>query len=193
MSKFILPTFTGKLFNLASPIEDMICIEDIAHHLSIENRFNGATKFAYSVAYHSLLVCQFAPEKYKLEALLHDAAEAYCKDLTSPLKQLFRYKCAISPSCYYSIDNKIEELIISKFKLLTSSYEESEANVVIKQIDLKMANTEIAQLLWYFPKENWAHDYIKVGEGVYNIEIMKLQPENVEELFLKEYEKWRRD
>lgn len=188
MSNYYLSTFTGKIFDLANPTEDMICIEDIAHHLSIENRFNGATKFAYSVAYHSLLVCKFAPEEYKLEALLHDAAEAYCKDLPLPLKQLLKNGGELASYNYYAIDILICGAIRSKFNLINASL----CNITIKNIDLKMANTEIAQLLKYFPKENWAHDYIKVGEETYNVDIMKLQPENVEELFLKEYEKYRR-
>lgn len=187
MSKFYLPTYTGKVVDLANPTEDMICIEDIAHHLSIENRYNGATKFMYSVGYHSLLVCQFAPEEYKLEALLHDAAEAYCKDLPSPLKQLIRSNVQSSNN-HSAVDYRINRVIIQKFKLI----EDPNCWHAIKNIDLKLANTEIAQLLKYFPKENWAHDYLKVGEEIYNVDIMKLQPENVEQLFLKEYEKWRR-
>lgn len=67
-------------------------IEDIAHHLALLNRFHGATTRPYSVAEHSLLVCQLAAEAgytpmVQLAALLHDGHEAYTNDLASPAKQ----------------------------------------------------------------------------------------------------------
>lgn len=73
-----------------------IAIDDIAHHLAQENRFCGAARRPYSVAEHSLLVCDLvehaAPGARSptllLAALLHDAHEAYCKDLHSPMKQV---------------------------------------------------------------------------------------------------------
>ncbi|MGC6233494.1 HD family hydrolase, partial [Hafnia paralvei] len=45
-------TFSGKAFNLIEPQREQIVIEDIAHALARENRFNGHTKAAYSVAQH---------------------------------------------------------------------------------------------------------------------------------------------
>lgn len=185
MSKYILPTFTGKLFDLQNPTEDMICIEDIAHHLSIENRFNGSTRFPYSVGYHSICVANFTSEEFKLEALLHDATEAYCKDLTSPLKNLLREDDIVGSNNYYKIEHLISEKIFLKFNLNIST----ECWNAIKNIDLRMATTEVEQLLKYFPQENWCHhkDF-----SSYDIQIQKLSAENVEELFLKEYEKLRR-
>lgn len=181
MSNYIIPTFTGKLFDLLEPTEDMICIEDIAHHLSIENRFNGATKFPYSVGYHSILVCEKVVDpRAKLEALLHDAEEAYYKDWTRPLKYL------VGKDVYDKLTWKFMDYLAAKFKLnkLLGWY--------VKEIDMKMCATEIKLLLANFPEEVWTP--IDMTHEVYNgIDIMKLSAENVEALFLKEYEKWRRD
>lgn len=187
MSKYIIPTFTGKLFDLLEPTEDMIDIRDIAHHLSIENRFNGATKFPYSVGYHSILVCQNCPEEFKLEGLLHDAAEAYCKDLTSPLKNLLKHHPQFGSQNYVSINGWIDDAICSKFNLMFTF----ECINKVKEVDLKMASTEVEQLLKWFPNEYWCHH--KDITSYNDIEILKLSAENIEALFLKEYEKWKRD
>ena len=88
MSK--IATFTGKVFDLAMPLQEAICIEDIAHHLSLINRFNGATSRAYSVAAHSVYCSWICPgnKETKFNALMHDAAEAYVGDTVTPLKDL---------------------------------------------------------------------------------------------------------
>src|SRR5574338_1733988 len=94
MSKYWLPTYTGLRFDLAEPSIEMITIEDIAHHLSLENRFAGATKYQYTVGYHSILVCLKAPEHLKLEALLHDGEETWYKDFPYWWKKLVREELA---------------------------------------------------------------------------------------------------
>lgn len=81
-------TSTGKVFEYLHTTEDQIDINDIAFGLSRESRFAGQTSHFYSVAQHSLAVARAVPLDYALEGLLHDAAEAYCKDLPSPLKAL---------------------------------------------------------------------------------------------------------
>ena len=66
-----------------------IDLEDIAHGLSLTNRWNGATEQAVSVAWHSLVVSALASESYPsaaLHGLMHDAAEAYTGDWTRPYK-----------------------------------------------------------------------------------------------------------
>lgn len=70
-----------------------IDVRDIAHALSLINRFTGATRRPYSVAEHSLLVADFARRDgasapVQLAALVHDAHEAYVGDVSSPLKQV---------------------------------------------------------------------------------------------------------
>ncbi|MFZ4538959.1 hypothetical protein [Propionivibrio sp.] len=82
-------TFTGKQFYPLAPTPDQIDIEDIAHGLAYQCRFNGQTRHFYSVAQHSLIVADLVPPPLRLAALLHDAAEAYMGDMVKPLKQLF--------------------------------------------------------------------------------------------------------
>lgn len=79
-------THSGRQFWPLDPHIDDICIEDIAHALSLICRFGGHTREFYSVAQHSVIVCDALPREFKLTGLLHDATEAYVGDMIRPLK-----------------------------------------------------------------------------------------------------------
>ena len=106
-----IQTYTGRAFYPLNPGRSDISIADIAHALSMQCRFTGHTRRFYSVAEHSVMVEAMgsqillrreaernsgkfsAPPKptseivqQSLALLLHDAAEAYIGDLTTPLK-----------------------------------------------------------------------------------------------------------
>lgn len=86
-----LSTFSGKRIHLDDPQTDQIDLADIARGLAHEGRFSGQTSRFYSVAQHSLLVTAAVKnaggdEQIQRQALLHDAPEAYLKDIPSPLK-----------------------------------------------------------------------------------------------------------
>ena len=82
-------TYLGNRFYPSEPRIDRIDIEDIAHGLAFQCRFNGQTTRFYSVAQHSLMVAALVSPRLRLPALLHDAAEAYLGDMVKPLKRLF--------------------------------------------------------------------------------------------------------
>ena len=92
-----ITTASGKVISLLAPEPESMDIEDIALALSRIPRWNGHTSQFYSVAQHSVWVSEWVctlsdiPEspKLALAGLLHDAAEAYLGDITSPLKSLF--------------------------------------------------------------------------------------------------------
>ena len=84
---------SGVLVDVANPRPDTILIEDIAHNLAVESRFNGGSHwedlgYAYSVAQHSVHVSDICPPEHRLCGLLHDAPEAYLKDLHPSVKAL---------------------------------------------------------------------------------------------------------
>ncbi len=80
-------TFTGKYVNPWELRATDIDIVDIATHLSIEPRYLGANGQPYCVAQHCVLGTEyFKSPLMKLAFLLHDSAEAYFKDMPSPIK-----------------------------------------------------------------------------------------------------------
>ena len=134
-------TFSGVAFDLLNPQPEMIILEDIIHSLSLINRFNGAAKFPYSVAQHSLYVAGLLPPELKLHGLLHDAPEAYVGDMVSPLKKIMTQ--------YKEVEAKISRVVANTFGL---SYP---APAEVKKADLAVLSAERKQVLnpsygpWY--------------------------------------------
>lgn len=100
-------TFTGIYMNVFDPTPEMICIEDIAHSLSMQPRFAGHLPEFYSVAQHCVECTLISAPEYKLSALLHDASEAYLLDIPSPIKKRL--------SGYKDIEDRLMGVIASKF------------------------------------------------------------------------------
>lgn len=86
----ICQTHSGVAWNILHPDPEAVRIEDIAHALSNQCRYNGHTSEFYSVAEHSVRVSSCLPPKHQLAGLLHDAAEAYVGDIVRPLKPLLK-------------------------------------------------------------------------------------------------------
>lgn len=82
-----IQTFTGRQYWPAAPHPDDIDIKDIAHALSHECRYGGHCRKFYSVAEHSYWVSALVPREHAFVALLHDAPEAYIKDIPRPIKR----------------------------------------------------------------------------------------------------------
>jgi len=110
---------SGRRLDLLDPTPVDIEIDDIAHGLAFVARWNGQTHgdFPYSVAEHSLLVEQlfsrivpYAPAKWRLAALLHDAPEYVIGDMISPVKS------AVGPG-YSLLDDRLSAAIHLRFGL----------------------------------------------------------------------------
>lgn len=97
-------TYTGTYVNVFEPTTEMINITDICHGLAHQCRFGGHTTEFYSVAQHSVMASRmFNDWKSGLDALLHDAAEAYLLDIPSPIK-------AHLPG-YRNMENRLMQII----------------------------------------------------------------------------------
>lgn len=91
MSSYIT-TYTGRHFEPAAPDPERICIEDIAHALSLICRGNGHVKTFWSVGEHCINCAKEArerelPDRMILACLLHDASECYMSDIPRPFKK----------------------------------------------------------------------------------------------------------
>lgn len=88
MNATTMQTYTGKLVDLANFRHEDVRIKDIAHALSLINRFTGHSVTPYSVAQHSVHVSKLIAPEYALWGLMHDASEAYLGDVARPLKAM---------------------------------------------------------------------------------------------------------
>jgi hypothetical protein len=85
-------TASGRKFYPFNPQPEDVDLGDIAHHLSMICRFNGAVSRFYSVAQHSVHCAELilsqdsAPAGAAFHALMHDTAEAYMGDIIHPIK-----------------------------------------------------------------------------------------------------------
>ena len=117
-------TYTGNKICPANPDPEQVCIEDIAHSLAYKCRFNGHTKYYFSVAQHSIIVSNFC--SHKLYGLLHDAAEAYLSDVATTVKHLF-------PTMRYA-EEILQETINYKFGLDVDSEVRNQTKLVDKAV-----------------------------------------------------------
>ena len=133
----MMNTFSGKKLNPINITTEDICLEDIAHALSLLCRGGGHFKFFYSVGQHSIHCAKEAKargwsKRLQLVCLLHDASEAYITDIIRPVK--------IHLTNYLQIENKIMEKIWEKFGLAPLTEEEVQK---WKQIDDDILDYEL--------------------------------------------------
>ncbi|WP_455275104.1 HD family hydrolase [Ralstonia thomasii] len=126
-------TASGKHFDYADPQPDQIDILDIAQALAYECRYAGHARRFYSVAQHSVMASQIVTRDHAVEALLHDATEAYCKDIPRPLK-------ALLPD-YRAVEHRVDAVIRSHFGL------PAKMSDAVTHADLVMLATERRDLM----------------------------------------------
>lgn len=115
-----LLTASGSEIDLRYMASFDVRIEDVAHSLSYLNRFTGHTERPYSVAEHSVLVCDLMRTHYKvtdpshlLAGLLHDAHESLTGDLSAPMKQLIG-------SAWNEEEDRIQRAVLKRFGVWTA-------------------------------------------------------------------------
>ncbi len=159
---------SGNWFDLLDPWSSEFSIEDIAQGLANICRYSGQCTSFYSVAEHSIHVSDTVGE-FKLEALLHDATEAFLGDITRPLKQLLPQ--------YQEIEKCVEDAIFSRFGLNPNS------KSAIKAADLRVLAAEQGQVM---PAGT---DYWAIASGIEkaNIRVEYLPPDIARDRFLNRY------
>lgn len=123
-----IQTFSGAKVHLPFNDPGEIVIADIAHALSNACRFAGHTHRHWSVAQHSMCVSDLVPEEHKLQALLHDATEAYLCDIPTPFKKAL-------PE-YGTLEAQLWRIIAKRFGVA------EELHPSVKEADAVMLMTE---------------------------------------------------
>lgn len=123
-----MQTYSGRAFYPVDPHPDDVDPADIAHALSMICRFGGHCRRFFSVAEHCVLMSQAVSPEHALEALLHDAAEAYVNDLVRPLKYAL-------PD-YRALEDRVDAAIRTRFMLTGARPAE------VKEADLRILRDE---------------------------------------------------
>jgi hypothetical protein len=158
-----LPTYLGEKFDITNPDPNKVRIVDIAHALSGEGRFANHLICTYSVAEHTCRMVHLAPDKVKARVLLHEASEAYMRDMPRPVKLLM-------PN-YIEYEEGIQVVVNKKYGVVvTKSPEEA----YFKEMDaaFPVVEAKLASLHRYpdsLPPLNGEEnpDFLKIVKGLY--------------------------
>ena len=162
-NKRTILTYTGKVFDFWEPTPDMFCIEDIAHALAIQNRYNGHTTQPYSVAEHCVRM-SFTEDGLPgdpLTNLLHDAAEAYVGDVASPQKRYLVYVVGQESQSFAAQEESILRLIHRALGLDRLPF----TGELTRGADLIMLATEVRDLM---PPTTLFDDYLAGAKPLVN-------------------------
>ena len=141
-------TNSGKRIGLSAVDLDQIDINDIADGVSNSCRFTGQVRLWYSVAEHCMWVADILPPHLRFHGLMHDAAEAYIADLSSPVKRKIGEP-------YHDIERVIALAIGQKYGLGDGLVDPPKA---VKDADRIMLMTE-RDHLQRKPSRDWGDEY----------------------------------
>lgn len=175
--KGLILTFSGIALNPLEATPEQIDIRDIAHALSLLCRYTGHVAAFYSVAEHSVRCAELLEERgfdneTLLNALMHDASEAYIGDVARPIKEFSEVG-----QMYQQAEDKLMTTIAEKFGLTWPISEE------IGWADYVLLRTEQRDLMPY-PNDLYSLDDYEMLTDV----IKPWQPELAEAEFLSKYE-----
>ncbi|SEE60331.1 hypothetical protein SAMN05519104_6696 [Rhizobiales bacterium GAS188] len=81
----VMSTISGRPTRLVDPVPDEVDFRDLADTLARIRRFGGAARKEVSVAQHSLIAADCAPDILRPWVLLHDAHEWRMTDIPTPV------------------------------------------------------------------------------------------------------------
>jgi hypothetical protein len=168
-----IATYTGHWITPLDPDPADIAIEDVAHALANQCRFTGHVREFYSVAQHSVLASTLVPEGFELDALLHDASEAYLADIARPIKNMPGFG-----DVYHAAEATLEKAVAERFGTRYPMPPE------VKAADNLMLWAEMRDLMPNDPPD---------GVDAYDQEVIPWLPVEAETRFLARYAELTRD
>lgn len=182
-------TASGAKYWPFDPRAEEVDIEVIAHQLAGQNRWQGAVrhpsdpeKIFYSVAEHSVYCAIYIANTLNrpdlaLEALLHDASEAYIGDLIRPLKYNPEFRAP-----FLKVELLNERVIAQRFNLVDPLPPE------VKAADDALADAEFSQIVPKDPNEEWSSGIMRSTDSSADIKIAMLSPYEAKQVFLAVYD-----
>lgn len=128
--------YSGGSIDPINPDPALVNIEDIAHSLALSCRYTGHVIHPYTVAQHSINLSYSVSPENKLEALLHDASEAYLSDIATPIK-----KASDMGESYSLVEDKLYSAIAARFGLkdpLPQDVKDADRDILTYEIDYLM-------------------------------------------------------
>lgn len=169
---------SGNYFDYVDPDGSEITLEDFAYGIGYEGRFAGQCysrilrkRAFYSSGQHSVLTSYGVAKGLELEALMHEAGEVVCGDLTGPLKSLV-------PE-YKVIERQCEKSILAKFGVAMNHPLE------IKIADVRMLMTERRDMM-NWQGEAWSSDGKDAVEP-FSFRIIPWTPDESAQAFIDRY------
>lgn len=166
---------SGQVIDLADPTTYEFKVEEIDLLLSKLKRFNG---FGMSVANHSVMVADTlyhltGNPHIALRGLLHDSAEAYIGDISTPMKEALGWQV-----------HKIEDAILAEIhrQLNVINHYNLAVQPLIKLVDVMALHYELNDLIAngiYQPNDLW--------KPVQNVKIHSSMTSYIERSFLQSF------
>lgn len=160
--KRTIQTYSGNMVDIFDFKKEDFSLDDVAHALSLNNRYNGHTQERYSVARHCINMYMSVLKDLKvgiskedsynrscklIKALLHDAAEYILPDVPAPYKKHFLIEDQnFNIRKFYDIEHCILRQIYS-FLDVSSVFFDEESDDYIKHYDLRMLVVEKKALM----------------------------------------------
>lgn len=138
---------SGRQFWPLDPRPEEVHLEDIVSTLAQMCRWGGSTSRFYSVAQHSTWVARrvaLTHPHLALQALLHDAAEAYVGDQRRPFKAMLRLRVPNGHESFEQVERRVHAVILRALGVRPSSSSEWQ---VIAAADEEALATEARDLL----------------------------------------------
>lgn len=178
-----ITTYTGIHFYPTEPDPEGICIEDIAHALSLLCRGNGHVSTFWSVGQHCIICAREAaarewPDRLVLACLLHDASECYLSDVPRPFKAEL--------AGYRDHEDRLLQMIYTRYLGSPLSKEERSR---VREVDDGALYYDLRNLLHNELKERDPHFHVLPDYDIHPFE--EVENEYLE-LFYYYYDRYRK-
>jgi hypothetical protein len=150
-----LQTFAGHFIWPLEPYADEIDYRSVAHGLACENRYGNQSPYPYPVAWHSVALSHVVPPHFTKAALIHDASEAYIKDIPRTIRRQEPFK-----SIYEAIEKR---MLMACFEHFDVDYELMD-NDEFLHYDVKMSQSEM--VVWSRTNPVYMAKMLSIGTDI---------------------------